>query len=175
LTGGARSDKVAPNVRHQGNPSYLVPKAIPVTSSSTADTAPSAADASRYEDARRAARGGTAGASRLAAQGRGDQRRQGDKLAGKAAGTRRIIVFAGGGWRGPSAGAGRSTANNPLRPSARACRSGGPAAWGSMPALSNGVILRALHLTGSSRLWMALKRLLLLRSGGQVSRRGRRN
>jgi hypothetical protein len=46
-------------------------------------------------------------------------------------------------------------------------------ARGPMPALSDGVTPRALYLTGSSRLWMARKRLLLLRNGGQVGRRGR--
>jgi hypothetical protein len=44
-----------------------------------------------------------------------------------------------------------------------------------MPASPNGATLRALHLTGSGRLWMARKRLLLLRSGRQVGRHGSRS
>jgi hypothetical protein len=91
LTWRARSDKVARQTSQQGNPSCLVSKAATATSSSTTGTAPSAATACRYGDARGAARGGRAGASRLAAQGRGDQRRQGDKLDGKAAGTRLVL------------------------------------------------------------------------------------
>jgi hypothetical protein len=39
----------------------------------------------------------------------------------------------------------------------------------------NAEILRTPHLTGSGWLWMARKRLLLLRSGGQVVRRGWRS
>jgi hypothetical protein len=35
-----------------------------------------------------------------------DNTRQGDKLAGKSAGTRLVLVSVGGGRRGPSAGAG---------------------------------------------------------------------
>jgi hypothetical protein len=64
---------------------------------------------------------------------------------------------------------------NPLRPGARAGRAGVPTAWGPMPASPYGATFRALHLTRSGRLWMARKRLLLLRSGGQVGRRGRRS
>jgi hypothetical protein len=75
----------------------------------------------------------------------------------------------------PSAGAGRPAARNSLRPDARAGRYGGSAAWGPLLALPNGVTLRVLHLTGSDRLWMARKRVLLLLRGGQVGRRGRRS
>jgi hypothetical protein len=90
--------------------------------------------------------------------------------------TRRILVTVGKGRRGPSAGAGRrSAATNPLRLGARAGRSGELAAWGPALALSNGVTPRVLHLTGSGRLWMERKRLLFLRCGGQLGRRGRRS
>ena len=110
-----------------------------------------------------AAKGGDAGGRQVAAKGRGVQPRQGDKLAGTDAGKRLASVVVGGGRRGPSAGAGQPAATNPLRPGARAGRSGGLAAWGPTPALSNGVTPRVPHLTGSGRLWMARKRLLLLR------------
>jgi hypothetical protein len=130
----------------------------------------------RDEDARGAAKGGDAGGRGLAVEGHGVQLEQGDKLAGnEAADTRLVCVSAGGGRRGPPTGAGRPAAMNPMRLGARAGRSEGLAAWGPIPASSDGVTLRALHLTGSSRLWMARKRLLLLRSGGQVGRRGRRS
>jgi hypothetical protein len=138
------------------------------------NTATSAVDAGKRDaDAQEAAKGGDAGGRQLAAKGRGDRHRQGDKRAGKIAGTRLASVFAGGGRRGPSAGAGRPAASNPMRLGARAGRSGGPAAWGPTPASSGGESLRTLYLMGSGRLWMARKRLLLLRSGGQVGRRGR--
>ena len=127
----------------------------------------------RHGDARGAAREGSAGTCRPARQGRGDQRRQGGKRTGKAAGPRPVLV-SGGRRRGPLAGAGRSTAGNPLRPGARACRLGGLEAWGMRPTSSDGVSFRALHLTGTGRLWMARFSLLLLRNGGQVGRRGRR-
>jgi hypothetical protein len=39
----------------------------------------------------------------------------------------------------------------------------------------NAEILRTPHLTGSGRLWIARQRLLLLRSGGHVVRRGWRS
>jgi hypothetical protein len=48
-------------------------------------------------------------------------------------------------------------------------------AWGPLLALPNGVALRVFHLTGSRRLWMARKRLLLVRCGGHVGRRGKRS
>ena len=127
----------------------------------------------RHGDARGAATEGSAGTCRPARQGRGDQQRQGGKRTGKAAGPRPVLV-SGGGRRGPLAGAGRPTAGNPLRPGARACRLGGLEAWGMRPTSSDGVSFRALHLTGTGRLWMARFRLLLLRSGEQVGRRGRR-
>ena len=140
------------------------------------DTATSAVETrQRDEDARGAAKGGDAGGRQLAAKGRGVHHRQGDKLAGADAGKRVVSVVAGGGRRGPSAGADRPAAGNPLRPGARAGRSGGPAAWGPALALPNEVTLRVLHLTGTGRLWMARKRLLFLRCGGQVGRRGRRS
>ena len=120
-------------------------------------------------------RWGYAGKRRLAAKGRRVHRRQGDKLAGKAAVKRLAHVAGGGGRRGPSAGACRPAERNLLRPGARAGRAGVPTAWGPMPASPDGATLRALHLTGSGRLWMARKRLLLLHSGGQVGRRGRRS
>jgi hypothetical protein len=90
----ARSDEAARQTSQQGNPSCLVSKAATTTSSSTTGTAPSAVVACQYRDARGAARGSNAGASRLVAQGRGDQRRHGDKLAGKATGTP-ILRFGG--------------------------------------------------------------------------------
>jgi hypothetical protein len=166
LTAAARQAK------QLGNPSCLVSKAATATSLSTTSTAPSAVVGNRYGDAWGAARGGSAGASWLAVQRRGDQRRQGDKRAGKAAGTRLVLVSVGGGWRGPSAGAGRPTTSNLVLELAGL---GGPAAWGLMPASSAGVSIRALHVTGTGRLWMARFRLLLLRSGGQVGRHGRRS
>jgi hypothetical protein len=93
------------------------------------ETATSAVDAGkRDEDARGAAKGGEAGGRQCAAKGRGVQHRQADKLADTDAGKRVVSVVAGGGRRGPSAGAGRPTARNPPRPGARAGRSGGPAA-----------------------------------------------
>jgi hypothetical protein len=57
----------------------------------------------------------------------------------------------------------------------RVGRLGRLAAWGPTPALSAGVAFRALHLTGSGCLWVPRSRLLLLRSCGQVGRRGRRS
>ena len=173
LTAAARQAK------QLGNPSCLVSKVAAASSLSKTGTAPSAVAGNRYGDARGAARAlahaGTRGAGtrRLARQGRRDQRRQGGKRTGKAAGPRPVLV-SGGGRRGPLAGAGRPTDGNPLRPGARACWLGGLEAWGMRPTSSVGVSFRALHLTGSGRLWMARFRLLLLRSGGQVGRRGRR-
>jgi hypothetical protein len=82
------------------------------------------AEAWQDSESRRAAKGCKAGGRQPASKGRGVQRRQGDKRAGKAVGKRLASVVAGGGRRGPSAGAGRPTARNPLRPSARAGRSG---------------------------------------------------
>ena len=122
-----------------------------------------------------AAKGGDAGGRQLAAKSRGDQQGQGDKLAGTDAGTRVVSVVAGGRWWGPPAGAGRPAATNPLRPGEQAGRLGRLAAWGPTPALSARVAFRALHLTGSGRLWVPRPRLLLLRSGGQVGRHGRRS
>ena len=139
------------------------------------ETEISSVDAWRDSEARRAAKGGYAGKRRLAAKDRRVHRRQGDKLAGKAAVKRLAHVAGGGGRRGPSAGACRPAERNLLRPGARAGWAGVPTAWGPMPASPDGATLRALHLTGSGRLWMARKRLLLLRSGGQVGRRGRRS
>tara|TARA_B110000971_G_scaffold146296_1_gene149403 strand:- start:1 stop:696 length:696 start_codon:yes stop_codon:yes gene_type:complete len=139
------------------------------------ETEISSVDAWRDSEARRAAKGGYAGKRRLAAKGRRVHRRQGDKLAGKAAVKRLAHVAGGGGRRGPSAGACRPAERNLLRPGARAGRAGVPTAWGPMPASPDGATFRALHLTRSGRLWMARKRLLLLRSGGQVGRRGRRS
>ena len=132
-------------------------------------------EAWRDTKARRAAKGGKAGGRQPASKGRGVQRRQGDKRAGKGVGKRLASVIAGGGRRGPSAGAGRSATRNTLRLGARAVRCGGSTAWGPLLALPNGVTLRVLHLTGSGRLWLARKRLLLLRCEGQVGRRGRRS
>ena len=138
---------------------------------------PAAANTSRPggAHARGVAKGGDAGVRQLAAKGRGVQHRQGDKLAGTDAGTRVDCVFDGRGRRGPSAGADRPATKNPLRSGDRAGRLGRLAAWGPTPALSAGVAFRALHLTGSGRLWVPRSRLLLLRSGGQVGRRGRRS
>ena len=138
---------------------------------------PAAANTSRPGGAHAwgVAKGGDAGGRQLAAKGRGDQHRQGDKLAGTGAGKRLASFVDGGGRRGPSAGAGRPAATNPPRLGARAGRSGGLAAWGPAPALSNGVAPRVPHLTGSGRLRMARKRQLFLRCGGQLGRRGRRS
>jgi hypothetical protein len=162
LIGVARLAKA----RQQGdsNPSCLVsPKATIATSLSTSNAAPSATYARRHGAAARvAARGGKSGVSRFVAQGRGDQHRQGGTLAGKAAGKPFVYVFVGVARQGPSADTGRPATGNLPRPGAQAGRLGGPAAWGLVPALSNGVIFRAPHLTGSGRLWMARKRLLPL-------------
>ena len=161
-------------------------------------SAPSAVDRrQRDEVARGAVRGGDAGTSQLAAQGRGDRLGSSVELSGKAAGKHVASVSVGGGRRGPSAGAGRPAANNSLRPGARVGRPAGHAAWSSAggptpsssargllrtPLLTgagrdpeNAEILRTPHLTGSGRLWIARKRLLLLRSGGHVVRRGWRS
>ena len=143
------------NARQQGdgNPSCLIKSKTTIANSlSKSDAALSAADARRHGTARGVARGGKSGVSRFVTQGRGDQRRQGNKLAGKDAGTRLVSIFVRGGRRGPLAGAGRPAARNPLRPGARAGRSRRLTAWGPTPALSAGVALRALHLTGSCRL-----------------------
>ena len=121
------------------------------------------------------AKGGDAGERQHAAKGHGDQQEQGGRLVGKAAGKNAISVIVGQGRRGPSTGAGRPAATNPLRLGARAGRSEGLVAWGPAPALSNEVTPRVLHLTGSGRLWMAWKRLLFLHCGGQLGRRGRRS
>ena len=169
LTAAARQAK------QLGNPSCLVSKAAAATSLSKTGTAPSAGAGNRYGDAWGAAREGSASASWPADQDRGDRRRQGDKRAGKGAGTRLALVSVGGGRQGPSAGACRPTTDNPLRPGARAFRLGGPDAWGLLLVFSAGVSFRALHLTGTGRLWVPRFRLLLLRSGGQVGRRGRRS
>jgi hypothetical protein len=96
------------------------------------------AEAWRDTEARRAAKGGKAGGRQPASKGRGFQRRQGDKRAGKGAGKRLASVVAGGGRRGPSAGAGRPATRNPLRPGARTVRSGGSTAWGPLLALPMG-------------------------------------
>ena len=157
-------------------------------------SAPSAVDRrKRDEVARGAVRGGDAGTSQLAAQGRGDRLGSSVELSGKAAGKHVASVSVGGGRRGPSAGAGRPTTNNSLRPGARVGRPAGSSAWGPTPSSSargflrtplltgagrdpeNAEILRTPHLTGSGRLWIARKRLLLLRSGGHVVRRGWRS
>jgi hypothetical protein len=162
----------------RGQGGYLwggdIGKAV-LTPGFTVETEISSVDAWRDSEARRAAKGGDAGGRQLAAEGRGVQRRQGDKLAGTDAGKRLASVVDGGGRRGPSAGAGRPAAANPPRPGARAGQLVGLAAWGPAPALSNGVAPRVLHLTGSGRLRMARKRLLFLRCGGQLGRRGRRS
>jgi hypothetical protein len=157
-------------------------------------SAPSAVDRrKRDEVARGAVRGGDAGTSQLAAQGRGDRLGSSVELSGKAAGKHVASVSVGGGRRGPSAGAGRPTTNNSLRPGARVGRPTGSSAWGPTPRSSargflrtplltgagrdpeNAEILRTPHLTGSGRLWIARKWLLLLRSGGHVVRRGWRS
>ena len=76
-------------------------------------------------------------------------------------------------------GGGRRLALAGQRPATRCVRvhelAGRGDHWGPLPALSIGVALRALYLMGSGRPSMARKRLPLLRSGGQVGRRGRRS
>ena len=140
------------------------------------ETATSAVETHQRDgDAPRAEKGGDAGGRQIAAKSRGDQQGQGDKLAGTDAGTRVVSVVAGGRRRGPPAGAGRPAATNPLRPGEQAGRLGRLAAWGPTPALSAGVAFWVLHLTGSGRLRVPRSRLLLLRSGEQVGRRGRRS
>ena len=167
LTAAARQ------VKQQGNPSCLALTAVTATSSPTVAAVPTTADACKRDGAaRRVATGGNSGVSRLASQGRGDQQGQDDERAGKASGTQVVLVSDGGGRRGPSVGDYRPAAGNTLRPSGRAVRSGGLSAWWPALALLGGEILSTPHLTGSGRLHMARKRLLLLRCGGHVVRRG---
>ena len=156
-------------------PCFIMKNAVATSEAPKVETATSAVDTrKREEEARRAAKGGKTGGRWLATKGRGVQHHQCDRLGGKAAGQRLASGVAGGGRWGPSVGAGRPAARNPLRLGARAGRCGGSAAWGPRPALPNGVTLRVLHLTRCGRLWMARKRLLLLLNGGQVGRRSRR-
>jgi hypothetical protein len=87
--------------QHSGakcTPSSLVSTAATATSGSpTAGASPYAVDRRKRDEAGRgAARGDDAGVGRLAARGRGDQHRQGDKLANQAAGTQLACVFARG-------------------------------------------------------------------------------
>jgi hypothetical protein len=167
LTAAARQAK------QQTNPSCLASTAVTATSSPTAAAVTTTADACKRDGAARgAATGGNSGVSRLASQGRRDQHGQYDERAGKSAGTQVVFVSDGGGRRGPSAGDNRSAAGNTLRPSGRAGRSGGLSTWWPALALLGGEILSTPHLTGSGRQLMARKRLLLLRCGGHVVRRG---
>ena len=154
-------------------------------------SAPPAVDRrKRDEGARGAARVGDASASRLTAQGCGDRFGFSIELSGKATGKHLAYVLVGGQRWGPSAGAGRPVASNSLRPGARVGRPTGSSAWEPTPSSSargflrtplltgvgqdpkNAEILRTPHLTGSGRLWMARKWLLLLRSGGHIVSRG---
>jgi hypothetical protein len=139
------------------------------------ETEISSVDAWRDSEARRAAKGGYAGKRRLATKGRRAHRRQGDKLAGKAAVKRLAHVAGGGGRRGPSAGARRPAAGNSLRPGGRAGRPGELHAWWPALASSEEEILRTPHLTGSGRLLMVRRRLLLLGCEVHVVRRGWRS
>ena len=165
--------EAARQAKQQANPSCLALTAATATSSPTADAVPITADALKRDGAARgAATGGDAGTSRLASQGRGDRQGQGDERAGKAAGARDVFAFAGGRRRGPSARARRPAAGNSLRLGGRAGRPGGLHAWWPAPTSSDGEILCTPHLTGSGRLLMARRRLLLLRCGGHVVRRG---
>ena len=81
----------------RGQGSYLwggdIGKAV-LTPGFTVETEISSVDAWRDSEARRAAKGGYAGKRRLAAKGRRAHRRQGDKLAGKAA-VKRLAHVAG--------------------------------------------------------------------------------
>jgi hypothetical protein len=169
--------EAARRAKQQGNPSCLALTAAIAASSPMSEAVPITADACKRDGAARgAATGGNAGVSQLAAQGRGDRQGQGDERAGKAAGTRDVLAFAGGGRRGPSAGARRPAAGNSLRHSGRAWRPGGLHAWWPVLTSSDGEILRTPHLTGSAgRLLMARSRLLLLGCGGHVVRRGWRS
>ena len=165
--------EAARQAKQQGNPSCLALTAATATSSPTADAVPITADACKRDGAARgAATGGNAGASQLAAQGRGDRLDFSVELSGKTAGKHLASVFVGEGRRGPSAGTGRPAASYSLRPGGQAWQSGGLHAWWPTLALSDGEILCTPHLTGSGRLLMARKRLLLLRCGGHVVRRG---
>ena len=165
--------EAARQAKQQANPSCLALTAATATSSPTADAVPITADARKRDGAARgAAMGGDAGTSRLASQGRGDRQGQGDERAGKAAGARDVFAFAGGRRRGPSAGARRPAAGNSLRLGGRAGRPGGLHAWWPALTSSDGKKFCTPHLTGSGRLLMARRRLLLLRCGGHVVRRG---
>jgi hypothetical protein len=135
------------------HPRFILKDAVATSEAPKVETSTSDMDTGkRDEEARIAVKGGDAGGRQLAAKGRGVQHRQGDTLAGTDAGKRVVYVVVGGGRRGPSAGADRPTAGNPLRPGARAGLSGGPAAWGPATALPNEVTLRVLHLAGYGRL-----------------------
>ena len=120
------STAAARQVKQQGNPSCIALAAATATSSPTANTLATTADAcKRDEVARGAATGGNAGVSQLASQGLRDQQGQGNKRAGKATGKQIVSVFDGLGWWGPSTSAGRPTIGNALRPGGRAGRPGG--------------------------------------------------
>ena len=168
--------EAARQAKQQGNPSCLALTAATATSSPKADAVPITADACKRDGAARgAATGGKAGASffaSFAAQGRGDRLDFSVELSGKTAGKHLASVFVGEGRRGPSAGTGRPAASYSLRPGGQAWQSGGLHAWWPTLALPDGEIHCTPHLTGSGRLLMARKRLLLLRCGGHVVRRG---
>jgi hypothetical protein len=141
------------------------------------------------ETKRGAARGGDAGASQLAAQGRGDRLGFSIELSGKAAGKHLASVFVGGGRWGASAGTlvaswytSRSTgrvvylgADGPTPSSSARGFLRTPLLAGAGRDPENAEILRTPHLTGSGRLWMARERMMLLRGGGHVVRRGWRS
>jgi hypothetical protein len=138
------------------------------------ETATSAVETrKRDDDMQGAAKGGDAGGRQLAAKGRGDQPRQGGRFAGKAAGKPTTSVRVGRGWCGPSTGAGRPATANTLRPGGQTRWSGGSSCGGF--ALAAPGKCRRHYLTGTGRLWMAWKRLLLPRCGGHVVHRGWRS
>jgi hypothetical protein len=162
----------------------IVSTAATTTSGSpTAGTAPYAVDRRKRDKvARGAARGGgggggDAGASRPATQRHGDQHGQCGKLAGKAAGMLLNFVFTEGGVvaRGSSSvSAGRPAAGNALRPGVRVGRCGGAGCSGADTSFVWQGNSSYASPDGLGRLWMSRTRLLLLRWGGHVVRRGRR-
>ena len=100
----------------------------------------------------------------------GTKQEQGGRLAGKTAGKPAISVIVGRGRRGPSIGAGRPAATNTLHLGGRTRRS----RRSSESSLGATGKCKRHHLTGSGRMWMARKRLLMLLCGGHIVYRGRR-
>ena len=86
-----------------------------------------------------------------------------------------LLVGGGGGRRLALAGRRLATRCVLVTPGGRAWRSRGLHAWWPALASLDEEILSTPHLTGSGRLLMARRRLLLLGCGGHVVRRGWRS